>query len=77
MVPIVEKLDNTVSNLNTEISSISDLTQSVSSIVEQLEKLIRLARILITNPIVKIISTTAGIMSGLKNASKDNENKED
>lgn len=66
LIPIIDELNLTVSNLNTEISSIADLTQSVSSIAEQLEKVIRLARLLLTNPIIKIISTTAGIMSSFK-----------
>jgi predicted PurR-regulated permease PerM len=72
LVPMVEKLNNTVSHLNSEISSISELTQSVSSIVAQLEKIIRLARIIITNPIIKLISTGVGLASGIKKiAGKD------
>jgi len=58
-----------------EVSSIADLTQSISSIVEQLEKIIRLARILITSPLVKIISASAGLISGLSKT--DAEGKEE
>lgn len=76
LVPIIEELNSTVANLNTEISSIADLTQSVSSIVEQLEKVVRLARVLVTNPIIKLISTTAGIISGVKKATEKKENGE-
>ena len=71
LVPIVEKLNNTVSHLNSEINSISELTQNVSSIVEQLEKIIRLARIILTNPIIKLISAGVGLASGVKKASKE------
>ncbi|HEY4695487.1 MAG TPA: hypothetical protein VIH13_01205 [Candidatus Hydromicrobium sp.] len=79
LIPAVEKLNDAVTGLNTEISSIADLTQSVSSIVEQLEKVIRLARILITSPIIKIISASAGLFSGLSKSkpSAEGENKED
>ncbi len=76
LVPMVEKLNTTVTHLNTEISSIGELTQSVGSIVEQLEKVIRLARILLTNPLIKLISAGVGIASGIKKAAaeeKDNE----
>ena len=65
LVPIVEKLNVTITNLNAEVGSIADLTQSVSSIVEQLEKIVRLARILVTSPIIKIISAAAGVMDGI------------
>src|SRR4030043_2484368 len=79
LIPTVEKLNDTVTNLNTEVSSITDLTQSVSSIVEQLEKVIRLARVLVTSPIIKIISTSAGLISGLtkSKASADDKDKEE
>ena len=50
LVPMVEKLNETVTHLNTEVGSIADLTQSISSIVEQLEKVIRLARITCDQP---------------------------
>ena len=72
LVPIVEKLNNTVSILNSEIGSINGLTQSAGSIVAQLEKIIRLARILITSPIIKLMSTGIGLVSGIKKiAGKD------
>ena len=72
LVPVVEKLNNTVAGLNSEISSISQLTQSAGSIVAQLEKIIRLARIIITGPIIKLISTGIGLASGIKKiAGKD------
>ena len=66
LVPMVEKLNNTVSCLNSEIGSISELTQSAGSIVAQLEKIIRLARIIIINPITKLISTGIGFAGGIK-----------
>ena len=68
LVPMVEKLNETITHLNADVGSITDLTQSVSSIVEQLEKIIRLARILVTSPIVKFISASAGIISGMKDS---------
>ena len=72
LIPMVEKLNNTVSHLNSEISSISELTQSVGSIVAQLEKIIRLARIIVTGPIIKLISTGVGLAGGIKKiAGKD------
>src|SRR3972149_1974392 len=79
LIPAAEKLNDAVSGLNTEISSIADLTQSVSSIVEQLEKVIRLARILVKTPIIKIISASAGLFSGLSKskAGAEGENEED
>jgi hypothetical protein len=76
LVPIVEKLNNTVSNLNSEINSISELTQNVNSIVEQLEKIIRLARIILTNPIIKLISAGVGLASGVKKASGKEKSQE-
>jgi hypothetical protein len=66
LVPIVEKLNNTVSGLNSEIGSINGLTQSVGSIADQLEKIMRLARILITSPIIKLISAGVGLANGIK-----------
>ncbi len=66
MDPMVEELNAIVGNLNTEVATINDITKSAGSIVEQLEKIIRLARIIITSPIIKLISTTAGIVSGIK-----------
>ena len=74
LIPVVEKLNNTVTHLNSEISSISELTQSVGSIVAQLEKIIRLARIIITSPIIKLISTGIGLADGLKKAAIKNKN---
>ena len=77
LVPIVEKLNNTVSHLNSEINSISELTQNISSIVEQLEKIIRLARIILTNPIIKLISAGVGLASGVKKARSKEKSQED
>lgn len=71
LLPIVERLKTTINNLNTEISSVVDITQSVSSIIEQLEKLVRLARLLITNPIIKTISTVVGIIEGVKKVASE------
>jgi hypothetical protein len=73
LVPMVEKLNTTVGHLNSEISSISELTQSVGSIVEQLEKIIRLARIVITNPIIKLISAGAGVADSVRKAANQNK----
>ena len=78
IMPIAEDLNRTVKKLNDEIGTVGNLTESVSSIVEQLEKIIKLARILITSPVVKIVSTAAGFMSAMsKNPNKNKENKED
>ncbi len=78
IIPVAEKLNDTVTNLNTEVSSITDLTQSIGSIVEQLEKIIRLGRFLITSPVIKIISTSAGIISSLIEKNDDeSKNKEE
>ena len=74
LVPIVEKLNNTVTGLNSEIGSISELTQSAASIVAQIEKIIRLARIIITSPIIKLISTGVGIAGGIKKITGKNKN---
>ena len=74
LVPMVEKLNNTVSHLNSEIGSINELTQSAGSIVGQIEKIIRLARIIITTPIIKIISTGIGLASGIKKIAGKNKN---
>ena len=80
LIPAIENLNNTVSNLNSEVSSINELTQSVASIVKQLEKIIRLARFIITSPIIKLISTGIGFAYGIKKAvgknNKNNSNKE-
>lgn len=78
LMPIADDLSITVKKLNDEIGTIRALTQSVSSIVEQLEKIIKLARILITNPVVKIVSAAAGFMNAMSKDSKNNKetNKE-
>ena len=75
IVPMVEKLNTTVTHINTEVGSISELTQSITSIVEQLEKIVRLARIIITSPIIKLIGATAGLGEGIKKTrdKKDND----
>ena len=73
LIPMVEKLNNTVSHLNSEISSINELTQSAGSIVNQFEKIIRLARIIVTNPIIKLISTGIGLASGIKKVAGKNK----
>jgi predicted PurR-regulated permease PerM len=75
LIPVVEKLNNTVSGLNSEIGSISELTQSAGSIVAQLEKIIRLARIVLTGPIIKLISTGIGFASGIKKIAGKNKNE--
>jgi len=76
LVPMVEKLNSTVSHLNSEIGSINELTQSAGSIVKQFEKIIRIARIIITTPIIKIVSTGMGIAYGMKKSiDKNNSNK--
>lgn len=73
LIPMVEKLNDTVTHLNNEVGSLTDLTQSITSIVEQLEKIIRLARIVVTSPIIKLISASAGIISGLGKTGQDRE----
>ena len=73
LVPMVEKLNDTITHLNTEVGSITDLTQSIASIVEQLEKIVRLARIVVTSPIVKLISASAGIINGIKKSNQEDE----
>lgn len=74
LIPVVEKLNNTVTHLNSEIGSINGLTQSVGSIVDQFEKIIRLARIIITSPIIKLISTGIGLADGIKKIAGKNKN---
>ncbi len=69
--PMVDDLNSIVSNMNSEVSSINDITKSTGSIVEQLEKVVRLVRIIVTSPIIKIISTAAGVFSGVKKASEE------
>ncbi|MDD3819254.1 MAG: hypothetical protein PHG41_05420 [Actinomycetota bacterium] len=74
LIPTTEKLKEIIASLNTEVSSLVDLTQSISSIVEQLEKIIRLARVLLTSPVIKIVSTSAAFISSLKDVvAKKNE----
>jgi uncharacterized protein YoxC len=73
IMPIAEDLNITVKKLNDEIGTIGNLTQSVGSIVEQLEKIIKLARVLVTSPIIKIVSTAAGFMSGMSKDSNKNK----
>ena len=73
LIPVVEKFNITVSHLNSEIGSISELTQSAGSIVAQLEKIIRLARIIITGPIIKLISTGIGLAGGIKKIAGKNK----
>ena len=66
LIPMVGKLNDTVTHLNTEVGSLTDLTQSISSII-------RLARVLITSPLIKLISASAGIISGLGKTGKGQE----
>ena len=79
LMPVTDELNITVKKMNEEIGNIGQLTKSVGSIVEQLEKIIKLARMLITNPVIKIISTTAGFMNAMSRDSKKNNdtNKEE
>ena len=74
LISLVENLNSTMSHLNSEISSISQLTQSAGSIIAQLEKIIRLARIIITGPIIKFISTGIGLAGGIKKIAGKNKN---
>ena len=75
LISLVENLNSTVSHLNSEISSINELTQSAGSIVNQFEKIIRLATIIITTPVIKLISTGMGFAYGIKKAvGKSNKN---
>ena len=73
LIPVVKNLDNTVNHLNSEISSIGEITQSVGSIVGQVAMVVRLARIIITNPIIKLISTGIGLAGSIKNAAVKNK----
>jgi len=74
LMPIVDNLNTTVMKLNEEISTINDLTASIGSIVEQLEKVIKLARVIITSPIIKIISTASGLMASIAKKTQKNDN---
>ena len=66
LIPLIEKLNGTVTKLDTEISSVGDLIQSMSSIVKQLEKIVSLTQALATSPTVKLISTLAGLVYNLE-----------
>jgi molecular chaperone GrpE (heat shock protein) len=74
LFPVVDNLNHTVSKLNSEIASINEITQNVGSIILQLEKVIKLARILVTSPVIKIISTFSGMMQAM---ASDGKNKKD
>jgi len=73
LIPIIEKLDNTVTHLNNEISSVSEITQNVGSIVGQAAMIVRLTRIIITSPIIKLISTGIGLAGSIKKAALNNK----
>ena len=78
IMPIAQDLNITVKKLNDEIGTIGNLTQSVSSIVQQLEKIIKIASLLVASPIVKIVSTAAGLMSAFsKDTNKNKENQKE
>jgi hypothetical protein len=66
LIPLIEKLNCTVNNLDTEIRSIGNLTQSMISIIKQLEKIVSLIQVLHISPIVKLISTSVGLVNNLK-----------
>ena len=75
LIPIVENLNNTVSHLNSEIGSINGITQSAGSIAGNIEKIIGLATIIITSPIIRLIKTGIGFADGIKKAiGKNNKN---
>ena len=80
LVPVIDKLNDTVTNLNSEIGSINGITQSAGSIVGNIEKIMGLATIIITSPIIKLISTGIGFAYGIKKAvgknNKNNSSKE-
>jgi hypothetical protein len=69
LIPVVEKLNNTVTHLNSEIDSIGEITQSAGSIVKQVEMVTRLARVVVTTPIIKVISAGIGLAGSIKKAS--------
>jgi len=75
LIPIVDKMNNTVTHLNSEISSINEITQSAGSIVGNIEKITKLATIIITTPIIKIISTVMGFAYGMKKSIGKNKNE--
>jgi predicted PurR-regulated permease PerM len=66
LVPMVDKLNDTITHLNGEISSINEITQSAGSIVGNIEKIIGLATVIITSPIIKLIRTGIGFVEGIK-----------
>ena len=75
LVPVIDKLNDTVTNLNSEIGSINEITQSAGSIVGNIEKIIGLATIIITSPIIRLIKTGIGFAGGIKKAiGKNNKN---
>ncbi|MHB1377098.1 MAG: hypothetical protein ACYCXB_06700 [Candidatus Humimicrobiaceae bacterium] len=75
LIPMVDKLNNTVTHLNSEIISINEITQNASSIVGNVEKIMGLATIIITSPIIKLIRTGIGFTNGIKKAlGKNNKN---
>ncbi|MHB8278092.1 MAG: hypothetical protein ACYDIA_10630 [Candidatus Humimicrobiaceae bacterium] len=75
LIPVVENLNTTVSHLNSEISSINGITQSAGSIVGNIEKIIGLATIIITSPIIRLIRTGIGFAGGIKKAiGRNNKN---
>ena len=80
LIPMVDKLNNTITHLNSEIGSINGITQSAGSIVGNIEKIMGLATIIITSPIIKPISTGIGFAYGIKKAvgknNKNNSSKE-
>ncbi|HAX17901.1 MAG TPA: hypothetical protein DCY00_04830 [Actinobacteria bacterium] len=75
LFPVVDNLNQTVLKLNNEIAGINEITQNVSSIILQLEKVIKLARILVTSPVIKIISTFAGVMHAMANEEKNKKER--
>jgi hypothetical protein len=75
IVPMVDKLNDTVTHLNSEISSINEITQSAGSIVGNIEKIMGLATVIVTTPIIRLIRTGIGFAEGIKKAiSKKNKN---
>jgi predicted PurR-regulated permease PerM len=62
LTPIIGNLNKSVEGLNSELEEISSVTSSLNSIVVQMEKVIRLARLLVTNPVIKVVSTSAGLL---------------
>jgi hypothetical protein len=66
LIPIITKLNTTAANMDIEISSVGDLRQNITSLIKQLEKIVSLTRVLLTSPIVKLISTSADLVNNLK-----------